>query len=847
MFDAARSIVVDLVRRRPWGSSRLARTIDDAEESLSALRGWKRTVTMGLEEALAGGRWVSRDVRETWSQSAPLPSRHVTSLARNKKAGQEARELIAFTSGDLRALVHDTNERIRAQELVARRHFLNTIETQPLTDEQAAAVVTFDNRVQVIAAAGSGKTSVMVARAGYAIQRQLVPAERILMLAFNRDAAAELQCRVEERLEAAGIEAPGLTVATFHSFALSVIGSATGRKPRLARWLDAGGDIAMVCRLVDELRDQSPAFRDRWDAYRLLFARMSDDPSGGEPDSYDHSTRQTGYRTFKGETVRSQGERMIADFLFLNGVRYEYEAPYQHDVADADHSQYRPDFYYPDVDVYHEHWALDREGNPPPHFVGYTDSMQWKKAVHQQFGTTLLETTWASIIDQTGFGPLADDLTKAGLALDWNPDRPVPGATPVKHEDLARVMRSFMTHVKSNSLSRADLERRLEAAPRSVQRFRARMFLDLFWDIHNAWQARLAADDCIDFEDMLVQAATHLESGGIDMGYELVLVDEFQDASQARARLTKALVDQPHRYLLAVGDDWQSINRFAGADLSVMTSFAEWFGEGQTLRLQTTFRSPQSICDVASEFVAKNPRQLTKVVTSAHLGYGQAASLVRVRRFDEVSGAVARVLDDLAARVRTGEVTPGRSGMVEVDVLGRYRFDRDSLPRRTPPELKVTFRTVHGSKGLEADYVILPNVASGTYGFPSEVADDPVMSLAMAETDAYPFAEERRLFYVALTRARRHVTMIGVEGRESAFVAELLATKRLELSPLSTVDLSAPCPLCDQGVLVVRRRKADGRPFEGCSAFPRCRFTRSALSAASPMRLAASPGARRPN
>ncbi len=129
----------------------------------------------------------------------------------------------------------------------------------------------------------------------------------------------------------------------------------------------------------------------------------------------------------------------------------------------------------------------------------------------------------------------------------------MPGATPVRHEDLARVIRSFMTHVKSNSLIRADLERRLEAAPRSVQRFRARMFLDLFWDIHDEWQARLAANDSIDFEDMLVQAATHLESGGIDMGYELVLVDEFQDASQARARLTKASSTSRHRYLLAVG------------------------------------------------------------------------------------------------------------------------------------------------------------------------------------------------------------------------------------------------------------------------------------------------------
>lgn len=92
---------------------------------------------------------------------------------------------------------------------------------------------------------------------------------------------------------------------------------------------------------------------------------------------------------------------MVADFLFLNGVRYEYETPYQHDVADAQHSQYRPDFFYPDVDVYHEHWALDRDGNPPAEFAGYAAGIEWKKSIHQRFGTTLIETTWASILDQT--------------------------------------------------------------------------------------------------------------------------------------------------------------------------------------------------------------------------------------------------------------------------------------------------------------------------------------------------------------------------------------------------------------------------------------------------------------
>ncbi len=181
-----------------------------------------------------------------------------------------------------------------------------------------------------------------------------------------------------------------------------------------------------------------------------------------------------------------------------------------------------------------------------------------------------------------------------------------------------------------------------------------------------------------------------------------------------------------------------------------MTSFAEWFGEGQTLRLQTTFRSPQSICDVASEFVAKNPRQLTKVVTSAHPGYGQAASLVRVRRFDEVSEP-ARVLDDLAARVRTGEVTPGAPGWSRSTCSVATGSTATHSPDGRPPSSRSRSGRSTAPRGSKPTTSSSPTSPPAQYGFPSEVADDPVMSLAMAETDPYPFAEERRLFYVALT------------------------------------------------------------------------------------------------
>jgi DNA helicase IV len=249
---------------------------------------------------------------------------------------------------------------------------------------------------------------------------------------------------------------------------------ATGAKPRLAQWLDQGEDVAMVLRIADELREASESFRHHWDLYRLLFANAPVDLAENEPDGYDHATRQAGYRTFAGEVVKSHSERLIANFLYLNGVDYVYERSYDVDVSDSTHSQYRPDFFYPGVGVWHEHWALGRDGQPPPEFMGYAEGMAWKRRVHAQHGTRLVESTWAEVMFGDGLARLKDELTRLGLTFDWNPDRPISDgrAKPMKHEDLARLVRTFMTHVKSNSWTARDLERRLGADLARLNGFR---------------------------------------------------------------------------------------------------------------------------------------------------------------------------------------------------------------------------------------------------------------------------------------------------------------------------------------------------------------------------------------
>lgn len=717
------------------------------------------------------------------------------------------------------------------QELVACKDLFDRVEKAPLTQEQARAVICFDNRVQVVASAGSGKTSTMVAKAAYAIYRGFVAPERIVLLAFNKKAAIELKERAAKSFARLGMEGVSVEALTFHSLGLKVVGKATGQKPDVPDWATKPAlGVRKLTEIVDQLKDRDTAFRNRWDLFRFVFAR--DLTAFGCPDraeSWDAQGKGS-LVTNLGEHVKSEEEALIASYLFLNGVKYRYEDRYKHPTADEDHRPYKPDFYYPDVDLYHEHFALNAKGECPPHFEGYMEGIVWKRDLHKRMGTALFETTSHGLRDVDDLQRLGDELTSRGIVLDPNPDREIPqdGQKPMEAVELVKLIRTFMSHAKSNCLTQPALQKRLDAISDVNFRLRYRMFLDIAEPIMRAWDEALAAEDGIDFEDMLNMAAEHLEGGHYEAPYELVMADEFQDASRARARLCRALVKRPNRFLFAVGDDWQSINRFAGADVSVMTGFRQWFGHGQELKLEQTFRCPQALCDASSAFVGKNPVQIPKRVHSDTPAQGPVLHAFQVDSQNHLAEAIDQFVMKLADGVRDGTIPPGRSGKVSVYVLGRYNADEKYVPERQARFnrwVEVSFLTVHRSKGSEADYVILPEMVSirRRRSFPNTQADDPVLALAMPNGDTYPLGEERRLFYVALTRARRSVAMFTARGYRSIFLNELIEDGVISLVNARGEQVQeTTCPACKQGAIIVKEGRNGA--FEACSNFPPCRY-----------------------
>lgn len=808
----------------------IASLINQFNLAVDRVRVWAADATEACRNQFRTRGWLSHEFKSQVDSAKPqvldnlleIPEigQHLATLDKQTQAA------VKLWKQSFHAVADALNMRHQERALVESRSFFDRVEKSPLTKEQAEAVICFDNRVQLVASAGSGKTSTMVAKAGYALERKYFAADRMLLLAFNTDAAAELRKRIKQRLEPLGLPADQIVAQTFHAFGLDVIGAATGKKPSLAPWVETGRDQEALLQMVDELKDQDPQFRRSWDMFRLVFGQ--DLPKFGKeeenPEAWDRASGRNGFWTLKGDVVKSRGELVIANWFFYNGVDYVYEGSYKIDLADSKHRQYRPDFYLPEADVYLEHWAIDAKGEPPTEFVGYKEGMAWKKHIHAEHKTKLLETTMADLWTGKAFAYLEWELTLLGVKLDPNPDRVAPGRQPIESPRLVRTIRSFLTHVKSNRLSVRGLRARLEVGVAGQFRFRHEMFLDIFEKLWELWESRLRAERCIDFEDMLNMAADCLEQGRWNSPYELVMVDEFQDASQARARLVSALINKPGRHLFAVGDDWQSINRFTGADLAVMTDFEAKFGKAVTLKLETTFRCPQSLCDISSQFVLKNPKQLRKRVRSSTKDVENSVRIVCVSE-------EARILWAVEARVaEIASTHPGGQKRIKVYILGRYKKDEAYKPQRfDASKVDVEFITVHSSKGLEADHVILPRITSETLGFPSRVIDDPVLQLAMPGGDGFEFAEERRLFYVALTRARQTVMLVTVASKESGFISELVRDHKLKvLNVDGSESANEICPKCEEGFMLLKSGR--NGPFIGCSNFPRCKHSRKVAS-----------------
>ncbi|WP_245440384.1 UvrD-helicase domain-containing protein [Neorhizobium sp. T25_13] len=657
------------------------------------------------------------------------------------------------------------------------KDFFDTIESKPLTPEQRLSVVVDEDATLVLAGAGSGKTSVITAKAAYLVKAGIRKPEEILLLAFAKNAAKEMSERVEAR--------SGVSIAaqTFHAIAYDIIGIVEGTKPALAD--HATDDLAlnnMIKQILKDLVLTRPEVSKaiiQWFAHFLVEPKTEWDFQT-KHDFHTHMEQQD-LRTLQGEKVKSYEELQIANWLYENGVEYEYEPVYEHKTYDTGRREYCPDFRLTESGIYIEHFGVRRqqmsdgsERLTTAPFVNredYLAGMEWKRQTHAAHETTLIETYSYERQEGRLLAALAEK-----LAPHVNLLNPRSAETLYDHivelnqiDAFSQLLGTFLRKFKGGGYSLAACDAKSERMKLSK---RGKAFLAVFEPVFQEYQQRLGKR--IDFEDMILRAAHYVETGRYVSPFRHILVDEFQDISQSRARLVKALKAQhPDVRIFAVGDDWQSIFRFAGSDIHLMRHFGGEFGgsfDGQsgihrTVDLGRTFRSVDKIAFAAQAFVLRNPAQIQKQIIPAGIATEPAIKIMMTSKGEEGLG---EVLAAMSAKLDAGHTA-------SVLLLGRYRFIEPDMPnlQRRFPGLRISFKTIHASKGLEADHVILLNADSGRTGFPSEIVDDPLLALVSPEEEVFPNAEERRVMYVAMTRARHSLTILSSNSRPSSFVTEL--------------------------------------------------------------------------
>ena len=495
------------------------------------------------------------------------------------------------------------NEAYIARETTAHRELFDGIESHPLTGEQRRAVVADEARNLVVASAGSGKTSVIVAKAAWLVRSGRRRPSELLLLAFARDASEEMAERLRSRL---GAEVGGsIAVRTFHSLGMSIIGEAEGTRPSLSR---SAEDASALQRTIDGIvqdllnSDEELSLRIReW--FQDHFAPYRNEHDFKNMGEYWDYIRRHDIRSLKGDKVKSFEECEIANFLYFNGVPYEYEADYEFDTSTSLKRRYRPDFRIAGTSIYIEHFGIDARGNTAPHVdrEKYHKDREWKKKTHADNGTILIETFSHERTAGSLLRNLERNLLANGISLSPISNKTMFDALRRQGglNRFASLVSTFLTHFKGSGMSMADLERRV-----SGQGERARAFVAVFRPVYERYQAMLSDRGEIDFNDMINRATEHVEAGRFCNPYGYILVDEFQDISASRARLLRALLKtSPDAQLFAVGDDWQSIYRFGGADISLMKGFENNFGDCERTDLETTFRCSAGIVQVATKLV----------------------------------------------------------------------------------------------------------------------------------------------------------------------------------------------------------------------------------------------------
>ncbi|WP_443977593.1 UvrD-helicase domain-containing protein, partial [Treponema succinifaciens] len=518
----------------------------------------------------------------------------------------------------------NANEQFIQNESLKYDALFSNVDGKNLDFQQRTAVITDEDRILVLAGAGSGKTLTIAAKVKYLCEVKNINPDEILLVSFTKKSAQEMTERIQDKL---GINAQA---TTFHRLGLEIIKNANGRRPEVLDENVLGdfinnffeNELLNYPELIKNLTEyfayflEIPENIENYSSLGELYEAEKTFDFETLKSKYDREkyVRETGaeklkaLRTLNNEQVKSVEETKIANFLFMHGIRYEYEKLYPFESDDPKRKSYRPDFYLCDYDIYLEHFGISKDFTvpwlSPVEEKKYLDGILWKRDFHKENGTKLIETY--SYYSSEGI--LLKKLEK--LLVENNVEFKPRDFTDIFNtvyasksnkyfSEFIKLCCTFITLFKSNNYKIEEIENlRQKYLSEEKNEFlceRTNLFLDIIKILLAEYRNYLSKNNTIDFSDMINDAATLVSNDCDILPYKYVIVDEYQDISKSRFNFLKAIVDRTGAKFFCVGDDWQSIYRFAGSDISLFTDFEKSFGYTKILRIEKTYRNSQQL------------------------------------------------------------------------------------------------------------------------------------------------------------------------------------------------------------------------------------------------------------
>ncbi|MBQ4509781.1 MAG: UvrD-helicase domain-containing protein [Clostridia bacterium] len=780
---------------------------------------------------------------------------------------------------NIETLVESHNDTFVKEKMVSEKQYLDNIlkTVDPnilLDDDQRRVVLTDEDYSLVIAGAGAGKTTTVAAKVKYLVEKKGIKPSQILVVSFTNKAVQELRDKINTDL---GINCP---ISTFHAVGNAVIHKQNPDK------LNIVDDSKLYFVLQDYFKNSILKNESLVNNLVMFFASYFDAPyEGNDLNNFFNKIAKSNFNTLKSdlnefqtqvvdsrtkksvtiqnEVLRSAQEVEIANYLYLNNIDYEYEPVYRYDILEAK-KPYTPDFKITQGDkvAYIEHFGITQDGKNDRYSQDQLDS--YKKAInhkillHKQHGTTLIYTFSKFNDNRALLEHLKEELERIGFEIKPRPNKEVIEKLVSSEENryirkLLSLICRFISNFKTNGFTSEEFNRMYH----QTQNVRTKLFLDICNDCYLEYERYLKENDAVDFQDMINKSARILrevKEMKQKLDFKYIIVDEYQDISRQRFDLVTALADVTEAKIIAVGDDWQSIYAFSGSDITLFTKFKEKMGYANLLKIVKTYRNAQEVIDIAGSFVQKNKAQIRKkLISPKHISdpviiytYDSTLKSPNGDRKTGANYAIARSIETALEQIIKFNQAEGKPETSSILLLGRFGFDGEKLEKTglfeyinrgsklksvKYPKLNITFMTAHASKGLGYDNVIIINGKNETYGFPSKIEDDPVLSFVIKGDRSIDYAEERRLFYVAMTRTKNRVFCIAPEQNPSEFLLEIKHNyKNVVLrgewneEPPQNTNNKKVCPICGYP-LQYRYKNAYGLKLYLCTNEPEaCSF-----------------------